>query len=110
MLRDSALTWLEEFRCDGLRFDSTVFLRYADGIPSPTTALPDGLSLMAWINDEVEARLHAGERHRDDGAVTIGVDRLERFAAGQARRHQARVEQVREHRGGRRRDVERALD
>lgn len=56
MLRDSALTWLEEFRCDGLRFDSTVFIRYADGIPSPATALPDGLSLMAWINDEIKAR------------------------------------------------------
>ena len=26
-LRDSAMTWLEEFRCDGLRFDATVFMR-----------------------------------------------------------------------------------
>ena len=26
-LRDSALTWLEEFRCDGLRFDATVYIR-----------------------------------------------------------------------------------
>ena len=30
-LRDSALTWLEEFRCDGLRFDATVHIRTVDG-------------------------------------------------------------------------------
>ena len=29
-LRDSAITWLEEFRCDGLRFDSTVHIRTAE--------------------------------------------------------------------------------
>ena len=28
-LRDSAMCWLEEFRCDGLRFDSTVHIRTA---------------------------------------------------------------------------------
>ena len=33
-LRDSALTWLEEFRCDGLRFDSTLFIRTVDGDPA----------------------------------------------------------------------------
>src|SRR6188768_2473841 len=35
-LRDSALTWLEEFRCDGLRFDATVYIRkldWVDGAP-----------------------------------------------------------------------------
>ena len=32
-LRDSAMTWLEEFRCDGLRFDSTVHIRTVDGLP-----------------------------------------------------------------------------
>ncbi len=56
VLRDSAMTWLEEFRCDGLRFDSTVFIRYADGIPAPASALPDGWSFMTWINDEIKAR------------------------------------------------------
>ena len=33
-LRDSAMTWLEEFRCDGLRFDSTVHIRTVDGYPA----------------------------------------------------------------------------
>ena len=56
-LRDSALTWLEEFRCDGLRFDSTLFIRLVNGIPSdPTAVLRDGWSLMAWLNDEIRAR------------------------------------------------------
>ena len=56
-LRDSALTWLEEFQCDGLRFDATLFIRTVDGIPGdPASALPDGWSFMAWINDEIRAR------------------------------------------------------
>jgi 1,4-alpha-glucan branching enzyme len=56
MLRDSAMTWLEEFRCDGLRFDSTAFIRFVDGIPAPASALPEGWSFMTWINDEIRAR------------------------------------------------------
>jgi 1,4-alpha-glucan branching enzyme len=56
-LRDSALTWLEEFRCDGLRFDATVFIRSANGDPGdPHAELPDGWSFMAWLNDEIRAR------------------------------------------------------
>lgn len=56
-LRDSALTWLEEFRCDGLRFDSTLFIRLVNGIPSDLSAvLRDGWSFMAWLNDEIRAR------------------------------------------------------
>jgi 1,4-alpha-glucan branching enzyme len=56
-LRDSALTWLEEFRCDGLRFDATVYIRTIDGdTADPSQTLPDGWSLMAWMNDEIRAR------------------------------------------------------
>ncbi len=55
-LRDSAMTWLEEFRCDGLRFDATVYVRAVDGDPTnPSTALPDGWSFLAWLNDEIRA-------------------------------------------------------
>jgi len=53
-LRDSALTWLEEFRADGLRFDSTLYIRTVD--ERPETALPEGWSFMAWINDEIRTR------------------------------------------------------
>ena len=56
-LRDSAMTWLEEFRCDGLRLDATVYVRTVDGDPSnPASALPDGWSFLAWINDEIRTR------------------------------------------------------
>ncbi|HEX5828717.1 MAG TPA: alpha-amylase family glycosyl hydrolase [Candidatus Limnocylindrales bacterium] len=53
-LRDSAMTWLQEFRCDGLRFDATVYIRAIDG-PTGARPLPEGWSFMAWINDEVRA-------------------------------------------------------
>jgi 1,4-alpha-glucan branching enzyme len=53
-LRDSALTWLDEFRADGLRFDSTLYIRTVD--ERPETALPEGWSFMAWINDEIRER------------------------------------------------------
>ncbi len=54
-LRDSALTWLEEFQCDGLRFDATVYIRAVDG--DAGGPLPDGWSFMAWVNDEIHARM-----------------------------------------------------
>ena len=57
-LRDSAMTWLEEFRCDGLRFNSTVHMRTTEGYPAlpGSTPLPDGWSFLAWMNDEIKAR------------------------------------------------------
>ena len=57
-LRDSAMTWLEEFRCDGLRFDCHGAHPDRRGLPGQTRlgALPDGWSFLAWINDEIRAR------------------------------------------------------
>ncbi len=52
-LRDSALTWLQEFQCDGLRFDATVYIRAVNGEFGP--ALPEGRSFLAWLNDEIHA-------------------------------------------------------
>ena len=54
-LRDSALTWLEEFQCDGLRFDATVYIRAVHG--DAGGPLPDGWSFMAWVNDEIHERM-----------------------------------------------------
>ncbi len=54
-LRDSALLWLEEFRFDGLRMDATLFIRNSRGEENrPECDLPEGWTLMQWINDEVE--------------------------------------------------------
>ena len=73
-LRDCAMTWLEEFRCDGLRFDSTLYIRTVDGESGdPASALADGWSFLAWVNDEIDARqpwkLTIAEDLRDDPAL-----------------------------------------
>jgi 1,4-alpha-glucan branching enzyme len=46
---DSALTWLRDYRADGLRWDSTVNIRRAGG-----TDLPDGWKLLQRMNDRVD--------------------------------------------------------
>jgi len=54
-IRDNALYWLEEFRVDGLRFDSTLFIRNTHGQNgNPETDIPEGWSLLQWINEEVQ--------------------------------------------------------
>lgn len=73
-LRDSAMTWLEEFRCDGLRFDSTLYVRTIDGNPGgERSAIEDGWSFLAWINDEIRKRqpwkLTIAEDLQDDPAL-----------------------------------------
>ena len=56
-LRDNALQWLEPFRCDGLRFDATGWIRNVAGHnDDPATDIPDGWSLLQWINDEIDSR------------------------------------------------------
>ncbi len=56
-LRDNALFWLEEHRCDGLRFDATGWIRNVWGAnDDPGADLADGWGLMRWINGEVQAR------------------------------------------------------
>ncbi len=73
-LRDSAMGWLEEFRCDGLRFDATVYVRTVDGdATDPASELSDGWSFLAWLNDEVRTRqpwkITIAEDMRDDPTV-----------------------------------------
>jgi 1,4-alpha-glucan branching enzyme len=73
-LRDNALMWLEEFRIDGLRWDATAYIRAVDGT---SDALPDGVSLMQAINQEVAerfpGRLMIAEDLRGDPWVTRPV-------------------------------------
>jgi 1,4-alpha-glucan branching enzyme len=49
-LRDNALFWLNKYRIDGLRFDSVLNIRSVDG-----RDLPDGWSLLQWINNEIRS-------------------------------------------------------
>jgi 1,4-alpha-glucan branching enzyme len=77
-LRDSAMTWLEEFRCDGLRFDATVYIRDADGFEL-THPLHEGWSFMAWLNDEVRAKhpwkITIAEDLQGDPSLVIPTER-----------------------------------
>lgn len=50
-IRDNMLMWLDEFRCGGMRFDATLYIR-----TSPLGDLPDGWSLLQSLNDELDAR------------------------------------------------------
>jgi 1,4-alpha-glucan branching enzyme len=56
-LRDNALNWLEGLRVDGLRWDSASYTRNVYGRnDDPADDIPDGWSLMQWINDEIDSR------------------------------------------------------
>jgi len=63
-IRDNAMMWLEEFRVDGLRLDMTLYIRAVDA--SASQVLPDGWSLMQWVNTEV--------RKKFPKAITIAED------------------------------------
>lgn len=66
-LRDNALLWLDEFHIDGLRFDATLFIRNTRGDNSnPETDLPEGWSLLQWLNEEIQKHF--------PGAITIAED------------------------------------
>jgi len=69
-IRDNAMFWLEEYRVDGLRVDSTLFIRNAHGDNnSPETDIAEGWTLLQWINDEVQ-------RHFP-GRITIAEDMMQ---------------------------------
>jgi 1,4-alpha-glucan branching enzyme len=53
--RDNALFWLDKYRLDGLRFDSVINMRNRYGNTDPAGNLPEGWSLMQWINNEIRA-------------------------------------------------------
>jgi len=54
-IRDNALMWFREFSVDGLRWDSTLYIRNVHGENNnPKTDLPEGWSLMQWVNEEIK--------------------------------------------------------
>jgi 1,4-alpha-glucan branching enzyme len=61
---DNVIMWLEEYHVDGIRFDCTQFIRTING--AGTQDLPDGWSLMQWINSQVAERY--------PGRITIAED------------------------------------
>lgn len=63
---DNVFMWLEEYHVDGLRFDSTHFIRTVNG--SRDQDLPDGWSLLQWINSQIAQKY--------PGRITIAEDFL----------------------------------
>ena len=56
-LRDNALMWFEEYRADGLRWDAVTYIKNIDGNEAnPANDIPEGWSLMQWINEEIQGR------------------------------------------------------
>ncbi len=52
-MRDNALMWLEEYHCDGLRWDATAYIRNVYGHNNDfANDIADGWRFMQWVNDE----------------------------------------------------------
>lgn len=49
-IRDNVLMWLEDFHCDGIRWDSVLNTRMTNSGDNP-----EGWSLLQWINNEIDA-------------------------------------------------------
>lgn len=78
-LRDNTWMWLNEFRVDGLRWDMTAFIRNVRGNDNdPDNDLPDGWSLMQWINQEMKKKqswkISIAEDMQMNHAITKDVD------------------------------------
>jgi 1,4-alpha-glucan branching enzyme len=77
-IRDNALMWLEDYHVDGLRLDMTLFMRSVRGDGDPGCDLPDGWSLVQWINREVRqrfpGRIMIAEDLQNDARITQTED------------------------------------
>jgi 1,4-alpha-glucan branching enzyme len=78
-LRDNVLRWLEQRQCDGLRFDATGWIRNVWGCNNDSGSdIPEGWSLLQWMNNEVRARqpwkITIAEDMQDNEWITKPVD------------------------------------
>lgn len=63
-IHDNAMMWLGEFRCDGLRYDMTLYIRSIAG--NGGDDIHEGWTLAQWINRDVSLRF--------PGKITIAED------------------------------------
>ncbi len=55
-LRDNAMMWIDEYRVDGMRIDSSIYIRNFYGAEGgPDNEIPEGWSLMQWLNKDIKA-------------------------------------------------------
>lgn len=78
-IRDNAVMWLDEYHVDGLRLDMTLFMHDVRGNGNAGDFLPDGWSLIQWINREVHqrfpGRITIAEDLRNDHRITLTEDK-----------------------------------
>ena len=53
-LVDNAVSWLRDYRLDGLRLDATAYIRNIFGDGDPSRDIPDGWQLLQQINDAID--------------------------------------------------------
>jgi 1,4-alpha-glucan branching enzyme len=70
-IRDNVMYWLNDFNMDGVRMDGTAYMRER-GIGGPD--IPEGWSLMQWINNDIDAahsqKICIAEDMRDNNWIT----------------------------------------
>lgn len=73
-LRDNAMMWLEEFHLDGLRYDSTLYMRTIDMVRD----IPEAWELFQGMNGEIRSRFPGkiliAEDLQDSHSLTSAVD------------------------------------
>jgi 1,4-alpha-glucan branching enzyme len=72
-VKDAAMMWLNEYRVDGLRWDGTKWIRTING--DGTGDLPDGFSLMRWVNGLASSqprKIKIAEDLAGSAAITSG--------------------------------------
>ena len=72
-IRDNALMWLQEYRVDGLRADAIAFIRNVHGEEDPGADLPEGWSLMRWINEEIDQTMPWKITIAEDMRGNVGI-------------------------------------
>ena len=75
-IHDNAIMWLKEYHIDGLRYDSTLYIRTING--NEENQLPEGWTLAQQINGDIRARFpHAiliAEDLRNNSWITKPVE------------------------------------
>lgn len=68
-IHDNAMAWLQDFQFDGLRWDSTSYMRVG-----PLGDIPEAWSLLQWVNDDIDAaqgwKLNVAEDMWDNAWIT----------------------------------------
>ena len=55
-IHDNAMMWLDKYRVDGLRMDMVPYIRNVAADGNPGNDIPEGYTLIQWINDDIRKR------------------------------------------------------